>query len=204
MVIDGNFSIVDGLTGDKTALGKYGYVEIPPYRPYQLVPATNSTPSLVSFDVPSFSVLDFAYPPCSGSEDGSKPFDTLSLSEITHLDYDAITTRPLSWNDTTDVGWSLIKTKLVRVNFSIWNPRAKLANHYHPDADHSLVLLTGRARVITPDEESVLEEGDYVSIPKDVPHYYEVLDVDYGRTDQHAVFISFDAPPYHSAKTVYL
>lgn len=198
LVLEGGFSVVSA--SESTPVTTQGYVEIPPYTPYQLVPKTNSTPpTMVSFDVPAFDIMKFSYP----GDVATEPFDALSIDKITVLSREDITAREPSWIDPTDIGWSLIKTKLVRVNFSIWNARADLRNHYHPDADHSLVLLSGRARVVTPDEEAVLEEGDYVSLPKNVPHKYTVMDVE-GREDQRAVFISFDAPPYDSKNTVYL
>jgi len=161
--------------GDKT-LGAGDYVAVPAGQAYRLQPAGAGAPLLLEFDVPGSTTAPGA--PVQVKEQAS------------------VMAGPTSWNDPSDRGWTLAKTAEKRVN--LVEMFSALKNHSHPDADHSLILLKGRARVVTPEESRVLEPGDYVSIPQDVPHKYDV------EGDGSALFISFDAPAYDPAKTVYL
>jgi quercetin dioxygenase-like cupin family protein len=129
----------------------------------------------------------------------AEPSETVSLASAavpTIKRQVEIMAGPTNWNDPSDRGWTLVKTSEKRAN--LVEMFSELKNHSHPDADHSLILLKGSARVVTPDEEKALEPGDYVSIPKSVAHKY------YVDGTESALFISFDAPAYDPAKTVYL
>lgn len=163
------------------------YVAIPPGQAYQMTPLDQEKVLLMGFDVPAIDMakataLDFA-PTTAG------PTPVVKTQQL-------VMSSPASWNDPSDRGWTLIKTPDKRVN--LVEMFSELKNHSHPDADHSLILLSGSARVVTPTEDRILKKGDYVSIPQNVPHKY------YVEGQQSALFISFDAPAYDSAKTIYL
>ena len=70
--------------------------------------------------------------------------------------------------------------------------KGRLPYHVHPDADHTLLVLTGRVCAWCGTEAHVLEEGDYISIPAGIAHKYETL-------TETALLLSFDAPAYDPA-----
>ncbi|MGE0526916.1 MAG: cupin domain-containing protein [Bdellovibrionales bacterium] len=91
--------------------------------------------------------------------------------------------------------WNIRQTDQIRVN--LVEVSGELTLHKHPDADHSLMVLKGRLRVQVGGRQVEVEEGDFVSIPADVPHKYWPLD---GRP----ILVSMDAPYYDPGKTINL
>lgn len=172
--------------GQQMTLGAGDYVAIPAGQTYQMSPAGDAKPLLLGFDVPTISMTD--------SVTGSLGQAAKEAAPVIKKQADVMA-GPTSWNDPSDRGWTLVKSAEKRVN--LVEMFSELKNHSHPDADHSLILLKGSARVVTPNEERLLKPGDYVSIPQNVPHKYYVED------GQPALFISFDAPAYDPAKTIY-
>lgn len=173
IVLDGQVHFSFG--NEEKTLGPGDYVAIPAGQAYRIQAGDGGKPLLLGFDVPGPAVA------------GAQPVIKQQAQ---------VMAGPTNWNDPSDRGWTLDKTAAKRVN--LVEMFSELKNHSHPDADHSLILLKGRARVVTPTEEHVLEPGDYVSIPRNVPHKY------YVDGDQPALFVSFDAPAYDPAKTLYL
>lgn len=169
------------------SISQGGYIDIPAGIEYSLAPSGSDTPLVVGFEVPR---IDFAAtPPASG-------FSVTPDAVPVARNLDDIMADVPSWDDPSDRGWTLAKNADLRVN--LVEMRSELKNHVHPDADHSLILLAGSARVVTPNEEHTLDVGTYVSIPAGLAHKYFV------DGDRTALFVSFDAPAYDSAKTVYL
>lgn len=163
------------------------YVAIPPGQAYQMTPLDQEKVLLLGFDVPTIDMAKATGADFSTTTAGPTPVVKKQQS---------VMASPAGWNDPSDRGWTLIKTPDKRVN--LVEMFSELKNHSHPDADHSLILLSGSARVVTPTEDRILKKGDYVSIPQNVPHKY------YVEGQQSALFISFDAPAYDSAKTIYM
>ena len=91
--------------------------------------------------------------------------------------------------------WTMQKSAESRTN--LVEMRGKLSYHVHPEAEHTLLVLKGRVCAWAGTEALVLEEGDYISIPRGLPHKYETL-------TETALLLSFDAPAYDPAKTVRL
>ncbi|MDH4567095.1 cupin domain-containing protein [Pseudomonas sp. BN414] len=184
IVLEGkvDFTFADG----RRTLGVGDYVAIPAGQTYQMAPAGETKPLLLGFDVPVISM--------QSSDRGDLTTPDKAAAPVIKTQA-AIMASPTNWNDPSDRGWTLVKTAEKRVN--LVEMFSELKNHSHPDADHSLILLKGSARVVTPKEERLLKPGDYVSIPQNVPHKY------YVEGGQPALFISFDAPAYDSAKTIY-
>jgi quercetin dioxygenase-like cupin family protein len=89
--------------------------------------------------------------------------------------------------------WTMRRTEHSRTN--LVEMSGKLSYHAHPDAEHTLLVLSGRVCAFSGNEAILLEEGDYISIPRGAPHKYETL------TDK-ALLLSFDAPAYDPAKTI--
>ncbi|WP_375741328.1 cupin domain-containing protein [Pseudomonas boanensis] len=184
IVLEGkvDFAFADG----RKTLGVGDYVAIPAGQTYQMAPVGESKPLLLGFDVPVISMQSSTRGDLTTPDNAAAPVIKTQA---------AIMASPTNWNDPSDRGWTLVKTAEKRVN--LVEMFSELKNHSHPDADHSLILLKGSARVVTPKEERVLKPGDYVSIPQNVPHKY------YVEGGQPALFISFDAPAYDPAKTIY-
>jgi quercetin dioxygenase-like cupin family protein len=90
--------------------------------------------------------------------------------------------------------WNMQQTDTLRVN--LVEMRGKLPRHTHPDAAHSLLLLEGSVRVEIGDSITVMNKGDYVSIPAGVVHGYTTI-------TPTALLVSADAPFYDPKKTVY-
>lgn len=91
--------------------------------------------------------------------------------------------------------WNIKKTDLIRVN--LVEMSGELTLHKHPDAEHSLLVLKGGVEVLVNDSIVTMTEGDFISIPKNVPHKYNTL-------TSKAYLVSMDAPYYDSKKTVRL
>lgn len=184
IVLEGNVAF--SFAGQQKTLGAGDYVAIPAGLGYQMTPASGGQALLLGFDVPLINMAASQQADLKGPAQATVPVIKLQQTVMASA---------TSWDDPSDRGWTLAKTADKRVN--LVEMRSALKNHSHPDADHSLILLKGSARVVTPSEDRVLKPGDYVSIPRNVAHKY------YVEGNQPALFISFDAPAYDPAKTVY-
>jgi quercetin dioxygenase-like cupin family protein len=99
-------------------------------------------------------------------------------------------------NPSTTTGhlWRLHQSATSRTN--LVEMRGEAGEHFHPDAEHSLYVISGEVMVRAGDLETTLRAGDYISIPAGVKHGYTVP------ADKPALLISMDAPPYDPQKTV--
>ena len=93
--------------------------------------------------------------------------------------------------------WPLLSTPEARINYFEVTGRGAL--HYHPDADHRLYVLEGAVLVTCGKETTLCHVGDFIIIPKGVPHCYDVAE-----KGTKALLLTFDAPPYDHKKTVTL
>jgi mannose-6-phosphate isomerase-like protein (cupin superfamily) len=90
--------------------------------------------------------------------------------------------------------WRLHQSATSRTN--LVEMRGEVGEHIHPDAEHSLYVISGEVKVRAGDMETTLREGDYISIPAGMKHGYTVP------ADKPALLLSMDAPPYDPQKTV--
>jgi quercetin dioxygenase-like cupin family protein len=90
--------------------------------------------------------------------------------------------------------WRLHQSATSRTN--LVEMRGVAGEHIHPDAEHSLYVISGEMMVHAGDLETTLQAGDYISIPAGMKHGYRVP------ADKIALLISMDAPPYDPQKTV--
>ena len=90
--------------------------------------------------------------------------------------------------------WGLHRSATSRTN--LVEMRGEGVRHLHPDAEHSLYVISGTVKATVGDEEFTLSAGDYISIPAGVPHSY------LAPVDVPALLISMDAPPYDPQKTI--
>ena len=93
--------------------------------------------------------------------------------------------------------WPLLSTPEARINYFEVTSRGSL--HYHPDADHRLYVLEGTVVVTCGKTTTTCTAGDFIIIPKGVPHCYDVP-----AKGNRALLLTFDAPPYDPKKTVNL
>jgi|GEM_PF-3451245 len=93
--------------------------------------------------------------------------------------------------------WPLHETPESRMNYVEVASRSTL--HFHPDADHKLYVLEGKVVVIAGTNRTIATVGDLIIIPKGVRHCYDVP-----AKGEHALLLTFDAPPYDPRKTVNL
>ena len=93
--------------------------------------------------------------------------------------------------------WPLLSTPAARMNYFEVTGRGGL--HYHPDADHRLYVLEGTLLVTCGNTTSTCTVGDFIVIPKGVPHCYDIP-----AKGQRALMLTFDAPPHDPKKTVSL
>ncbi len=89
--------------------------------------------------------------------------------------------------------WRLHQSATSRTN--LVEMRGELGKHIHPDAEHSLYVISGDLTVRAGDLETTLRAGDYISIPAGTEHGYSLL------AGKSALVISMDAPPYDPQKT---
>ena len=66
--------------------------------------------------------------------------------------------------------WSIKKTEHIRIN--LVEMTGELSKHKHPDAEHSLIVLKGKVKVMVADSTITMSENDFISIPKNVAHKY--------------------------------
>jgi quercetin dioxygenase-like cupin family protein len=99
-------------------------------------------------------------------------------------------------NPSTTAGhvWRLHQSATSRTN--LVEMRGVAGEHIHPDAEHSLYVISGEVMVYAGDLETTLQAGDYISIPAGMKHGYRVP------ADKTALLISMDAPPYDPQKTI--
>src|SRR5215467_9064462 len=90
--------------------------------------------------------------------------------------------------------WRLHQSATSRTN--LVEMRGEAGEHIHPDAEHSLYVISGEVMVKAGGMETNLRAGDYISIPAGTKHGYTVP------ADKPALLISMDAPPYDSQKTI--
>ena len=90
--------------------------------------------------------------------------------------------------------WRLHQSVTSRTN--LVEMRGEAGEHIHPDAEHSLYVISGQLTVRAGDLETTLSAGDYISIPAGMKHGYSVP------ADKPALLISMDAPPYDPQKTI--
>ena len=93
--------------------------------------------------------------------------------------------------------WPLLASPEARMNYFEVIGRGAL--HYHPDADHRLYVLEGTVVVTCGKTTTTCTAGDFIVIPKGVPHCYDVP-----AKGDRALLLTFDAPPYDPKKTVNL
>lgn len=89
--------------------------------------------------------------------------------------------------------WTVRQTDAIRINLVEF--KGELPLHRHPDAEHSLLLLDGAVRVQVGDEKFVVNKGDFISVPANLPHKYWTI-------SETAMLVSMDAPYYDPKKTV--
>ena len=99
-------------------------------------------------------------------------------------------------NPSTATGhvWRLHQSATSRTN--LVEMRGEAGEHIHPDAEHSLYVISGEVKVRAGELETTLQAGDYISIPAGMKHGYTVP------ADKPALLISMDAPPYDPRKTM--
>lgn len=99
-------------------------------------------------------------------------------------------------NPSTSTGkvWRLHESLMSRTN--LVEMRGEAGEHIHPDAEHSLYVISGEVTVRAGSVETTLRAGDYISIPAGMKHGYSVP------VDKPALLVSMDAPPYDPKKTV--
>jgi len=90
--------------------------------------------------------------------------------------------------------WRLHQSATSRTN--LVEMRGEAGEHIHPDAEHSLYVISGELMVRAGGVETTLRAGDYISIPAGMKHGYTAP------ADKPALLISMDAPPYDPQKTI--
>ena len=91
--------------------------------------------------------------------------------------------------------WNLKKDNTIRIN--LVEIREETTKHKHPDADHSIIIIEGIVKVLVGNKIDTLSKGDFISIPKNLPHKYWPL-------TKSVLFTSMDAPYYDPEKTITL
>jgi len=89
--------------------------------------------------------------------------------------------------------WNIHKTDTIRINLVEFTGETPL--HKHPDADHSLMVLEGRVKVQIGDKQFESDKGDFISVPKNIPHKYWAV-------GKKVMLVSMDAPYYDPKKTI--
>jgi len=137
------------------------------------------------------SILALASPPILQAADLSTPASTAVPTLVRTRELMA---REPNASTTTGHIWRLHQSETSRTN--LVEMRGEAGEHVHPDAEHSLYVISGEVMVRAGGLETTLRAGDYISIPAGMKHGYSVP------SDKPALLISMDAPPYDPRKTV--
>ena len=137
------------------------------------------------------TALAFAVPPAlrAADESAHSPAGGPTIVHTREL-----MTREPNPSTTTGHVWRLHQSATSRTN--LVEMRGEAGEHIHPDAEHSLYVISGEVMVRAGDVETTLRAGDYISIPAGMKHGYSVP------ADKPALLISMDAPPYDPRKTI--
>jgi mannose-6-phosphate isomerase-like protein (cupin superfamily) len=135
------------------------------------------------------SVLTLAVPPALQAAESSAPARTAVPTLVRTRELMA---REPNASTTTGHVWRLHQSATSRTN--LVEMRGEAGEHIHPDAEHSLYVISGEVLVRAGDLETTLRAGDYISIPAGMKHGYSVP------ADKPALLISMDAPCESSTK----
>src|SRR5262245_26257842 len=108
-----------------------------------------------------------ALPPALGAADEQKPGKT---SERTIVRTRELMAREPNPSTTTGHVWRLHQSATSRTN--LVEMRGVAGEHVHPDAEHSLYVISGEVTVRAGELETTLQAGDYISIPAGMKHGY--------------------------------
>ena len=136
------------------------------------------------------SVLALALPPALRAADPPVP----ASLEPTIVRTRELMAREPNTSTTSGHVWRLHQSATSRTN--LVQMRGEAGEHIHPDAEHSLYVISGEVSVRAGDLQTTLRAGDYISIPAGLKHGYSVP------SDKPALLISMDAPPYDPQKTI--
>jgi quercetin dioxygenase-like cupin family protein len=136
-------------------------------------------------------VLALALPSTMRAAEGQPPGATAGPTIVRTRELMA---REPNRSTTTGHIWRLHQSAMSRTN--LVEMRGEAGEHIHPDAEHSLYVISGEITVRAGEVETTLKAGDYISIPAGTKHGYSVP------ADKPALLISMDAPPYDPQKTV--
>ncbi len=115
--------------------------------------------------------------------------------DYTQVNYEKLTSqKPDISGDNVKV-WNIRQNSTIRIN--LVEMSGELALHKHPDADHSLMVLEGKLRVLIGLKTIEVGKGDFISIPANMPHKYWSI-------TKTSTLISMDAPYYDPKKTITL
>lgn len=77
-------------------------------------------------------------------------------------------------------------------------PQKASRKHYHPIAEESYYIISGEARIIVGQDESILNPGQAVLIPPQTPHQI------FNHGDVDLEFLTFCVPAWEPSNIVYL
>ncbi len=115
--------------------------------------------------------------------------------KLTFVKHKVLLTKKPDINGPNIKVWTVQQNETIRINYIEMS--GELPLHKHPDAAHSLMVISGKVKVQIGSMLKVMEEGDFISIPADVPHKYWPL-------NGKARLVSMDAPYYDPQKTISL
>lgn len=121
------------------------------------------------------------------------PTSALKESQFHLVEYKTLIARKPDIEGQSVKVWNILQNETIRINLVEMSGELRL--HKHPDADHSLMVLDGRVRVLIGNKEVIIEKGDYISIPAEAPHKYWSL-------AKTSILVSMDAPYYDPKKTI--
>jgi len=119
----------------------------------------------------------------------------LAKENYTYINYNKIISNNPTLQGKNVKVWNIRQNDSIRIN--LVEMSGELPLHSHPDADHSLMVLEGKIRVLVGDKMMEIDKGDFISIPANVPHKYWSL-------TKISILVSMDAPYYDPKKTISL
>src|SRR5437016_14181905 len=116
------------------------------------------------------SVITLALPPAlQAADDFASPAAAAAPTIVRTAELMA---REPNTSSTTGHVWRLHQSATSRTN--LVEMRGEAREHIHPDAEHSLYVISGEVRVRAGSVETTLRAGDYITIPAGMKHGYRV------------------------------
>jgi quercetin dioxygenase-like cupin family protein len=117
---------------------------------------------------------------------------SMMLSSPVHADELGFTVNHLEQVQSSETNDEFQLTPLAQtpeMNIRLNKLQGRIKRHAHPQSNHFLYLITGQIELTVGDETKVVGAGDFVTIPRQMPHAMKRIGA------EEALFLDMASPP---------